>query len=105
MVLQEQERSVQNVCTPFPLLQKSHIFYIFQLATPINGLTVTGMMYTECVYTVPVATKNQIFYIFQLATPINGLTVTGTVYTECVYTFPVATIEPYFLYFSVSHSN
>ena len=67
MVLQEQERSVQNVCTPFPLLQKSHIFYIFQLATPINGLTVTGMMYTECVYTVPVATKEPNFLYFSVS--------------------------------------
>ena len=95
---------MQNVFTPFPLLQKNHIFYIFQLATPINGLTVTGTVYTDYVYTVPGATKNHVFYIFQLAPTINGLTVTGTMYTECVYTFPVST-KPYFLYFSVSHYN
>ena len=71
MVLQWQERYIQNVCTPFPLLQKNHIFYIFKLATPINGLTVTGTVYTECVYTVPAATKEpyflyfSVFYIFQ----------------------------------------
>ena len=67
MVLQEQERCIQNVYTLFPLLRKNHIFYILNLATPINGLTVTGTVYTECVYTVPVATKKQCFLNFSFS--------------------------------------
>ena len=63
----KQERYIQNACTPFPLLQKNNIFYIFQLATPINGLTVTGTVYTECVYTVPVATKEPYFLYFSVS--------------------------------------
>ena len=70
MVLQKQEGCIQNVCTPFPLLQKNHIFYIFQLATPINGLTVTGTVCAECVYTVPVVTKEPYFLYFSVS-PYN----------------------------------
>ena len=58
---------MQNVCIPFPLLQKNHIFYIFQLAIPINGLTVTGTVSTECVYAVPVATKEPYFLYFSVS--------------------------------------
>ena len=58
---------MQNVCTPFPLLQKNNIFYVLQLATTINGLAVTGMIYTECVYTVLVATKEPYFLYFSVS--------------------------------------
>ena len=57
---------MQNVCTSFPLLQKNHILYIFQLSVPVNGLTVTGTVYTECVYIVPVATKEPYFLYFSV---------------------------------------
>ena len=43
---------------------RNHTFYIFQLATPINGLTVAGAVYAECAYTVPVAAKETISPIF-----------------------------------------
>ena len=61
------ERCIQNVCTPFPLLEKNHIFYIFQLATTIYGLTVTGTVYRKCVYTVPVATKEPYILYFSVS--------------------------------------
>ena len=55
MVIQLQERCIQNVCTPFPLLHENDIFNNYRLSTPNNGHTVTGTVHTECVYTVPVA--------------------------------------------------
>ena len=55
MVIQLQERCIQNVCTPFLLLDENDIFNNYRLSTPNNGYTVTGTVYTECVYTVPVA--------------------------------------------------
>ena len=56
MVIQIQERCIQNVCTPFSLLDANDIFNNYRLSTPNNGDTDTGKVYTECVYTVPVAT-------------------------------------------------
>ena len=56
MVIQIQERCIQNVCTPFSLLDENDIFNNYRLSTPNNGHTVIGTVYTECVYTVPVAT-------------------------------------------------
>ena len=44
-----------NVCTPFLLLDENDIFNNYRLSTPNNGHIVTGTLYTECVYTVPVA--------------------------------------------------
>ena len=44
-----------------PVATKEPYFYIFHLASTINGLTVTGTMYTECVYTVSIATKEPYF--------------------------------------------
>ena len=55
MVIQLQERCIQNVCTPFLLLDEKDIFNNYRLYTPNNGHIVTGTLYTECVYTVPVA--------------------------------------------------
>ena len=55
MVIQLQERCIQNVCTPFPLLHENDIFNNYRLPTPNNGHIVTGTVYTEFVYTVPVA--------------------------------------------------
>ena len=55
LVIQLQERCIQNVCTPFPLLDENDIFNNYRLSTPNNAYTVTGTVYTECVYTVPVA--------------------------------------------------
>ena len=55
MVIQLQERCIQNVCTPFLLLDENDIFNDYRLFTPNNGHTVIGTVYTECVYTVPVA--------------------------------------------------
>ena len=56
MVIQLQERCVQNVCTPLQLLHENDIFNKYRLSTPNNGHTVTGTVYRECVYTVAVAT-------------------------------------------------
>ena len=56
MVIQLQERCIQNVCTPFLLQDENDIINSYWLSTPNNGDTVTGTVYTECVYTVPVAT-------------------------------------------------
>ena len=55
MVIQLLERCIQNVCTPFPLLDENDIFNNYRLSTPNNCYTVTGTVYTECVDTVPVA--------------------------------------------------
>ena len=55
MVIQLQERCIQNVCTPFPLLDENDIFNNYRLSTPNNGYTDAGTLYTECVYTVLVA--------------------------------------------------
>ena len=55
MVIQLQERCIQNVCTPFLLLDENDIINNYWLSTPNNGHTVIGTVYTECVYTVPVA--------------------------------------------------
>ena len=55
MVIRIQERCILNVCTPCPLLDEIDIFNNYLLSTPNNGHTVTGTVYTECVYTVPVA--------------------------------------------------
>ena len=55
MVIQIQERCIQNVCTPFSLLDENNIFNNYRLSTPNNGYKDTGTVYTECVYTVPVA--------------------------------------------------
>ena len=91
MVIQLQERCIQNVCTPFPLLHKNHIFNNYRLYTPNNGHIVTG---TSCIRNVCtpflLLDENDIFNNYQLYTPNNGHIVTGTVYTECVYTVPVA---------------
>ena len=51
-----QERCIQNVCTPFPLLHENHIFNNYRVSTPNHSHTVTGTVCTECVYTVPLAT-------------------------------------------------
>ena len=56
MVIQLQERCIQNVCTPFLLLHENDIFNNYRLSTPNHSHTVTGTVYTECVYTVPGAT-------------------------------------------------
>ena len=56
MVIQLQERCIQNVSTPLQLLHENDIFNNYRLSTPNNGHTVIGTVYTECVYTVPVAT-------------------------------------------------
>ena len=55
MVIQLQERCIQDVCTPFLLLDENDIINNYWLSTPNNGHIVTGTVYTECVYTVPVA--------------------------------------------------
>ena len=55
IVIQLQERCIQNVCTPFPVLYENSFFYNYRLSTPNNGHIVTGTVYTECVYTIPVA--------------------------------------------------
>ena len=56
MVIQLQERCIQNVSTPLQLLHENDIFNNYRLSTPNNGHTVTGTVCTECVYTVAVAT-------------------------------------------------
>ena len=55
IVIQQRERCVQNVCTPFLLLHENHVFNIYRFFTPNHSHRVTGTLYTECVYTVPVA--------------------------------------------------
>ena len=62
IVIQLQECCIQNVYTPFLLLHENHIFIqndifnSYRLSTPNHSHTVTGTVYTECLYTVPVAT-------------------------------------------------
>ena len=56
IIIQLQERCIQNVCTPFLLLDENDIFNNYRLSNLNNGHTVTGTVYTERVYTVPVAT-------------------------------------------------
>ena len=56
MVIQLQERCVLNVSTPLQLLHENDIFNNYRLSTPSNGHTVIGTVYTECVYSVPIAT-------------------------------------------------
>ena len=46
----------ENVCTPFPLRHENHIFNNNRFSTPNHSHTVTGLVYTECGYTVPIAT-------------------------------------------------
>ena len=55
------ERCIQNVCTPFPLVHENHIFYNVLFSTPNRSHIVTGMVFTECVYTVPIARGEQCF--------------------------------------------
>ena len=62
IVIQQRERRIQNVCTPFPLLHENHIFNNYRFFTPNHSEKFsTGTAYTECVYTVPVATGERYF--------------------------------------------
>ena len=90
MVIQIQERCIQNVCTPFPLLDENDIFNNYRLSTPNNGFTDTGTLFTGMCTLFLLLDENDIFNNYRLYTPNNGYTDTGTVYTECVYTVPVA---------------
>ena len=69
--------------TPFQLLCENDIFNNYQFFTPNHSeIFSTGTVYTECVYTVPVATGERYFRGLSVFTPNHSLRVTGTVYTE-----------------------
>ena len=61
IVIQQRERRIQNVCTPFPLLHENHIFNNYRFFTSNHRHTATGTAYAECVYTVPFAKSEQYF--------------------------------------------
>ena len=47
---------MQNMCTPFLLVHENNAFYNYRFSTPNHSHTVTGTVYTEYVYTVPIGT-------------------------------------------------
>ena len=100
IVIQQRERCIQNVCTPFPLLYQNHIFYNFLFFTPIdviqqrerciqNVCPPFPLLYQNhiliqqrerCIQNVcppfPLLYQNHIFYNFLFFTPIDSDTTT-----------------------------
>ena len=86
IVIQLQERCIQNVYTPFPLLRENHIFNNYRLSNPNHSHKVTGTVYTECVYTFPLLHKNHIFNDYRLSTPKSkSYSYRNGVYRMCVH--------------------